>query len=206
MKHFTSIIFLTSIISLMGCNGSKPSEGQNAVGKTSAAEGPNNSVVIQVQSELDTLKGSLAAEAIGKIGDTEIKISYHSPAVRGRIVWGGLVPFDRVWVTGAHMATKIEFGKDVLVANKIIPSGSYALFTIPGKDEWVIIINKNWEQHLADNYDEKDDVVRVKIKPEIKGTNQERLRYAIEVDGKTEGEIVVYWEKVEISLPVSTSH
>ena len=206
MKNFISIIFLASIISLMGCNGSKPSEGQNAVGKTSAAEGPNNSVVIQVQSELDTLKGSLAAEAIGKIGDTEIKISYHSPAVRGRIVWGGLVPFDRVWVTGAHMATKIEFSKDVLVANKIIPSGSYALFTIPGKDEWVIIINKNWEQHLADNYDEKDDVVRVKIKPEIKGTNQERLRYAIEVDGKTEGEIVVYWEKVEISLPVSTSH
>ena len=205
MKNFISIIFLASIISLMGCGGNNSK--QESTKKSDVAENKTaNLIVIQPQAEQDTLKGSLPAEATGKIGDTEINISYHSPAVRGRIIWGGLVPYDKVWVTGAHMATKIEFSKDVLVANKIIPSGSYALFTIPGKDEWVIIINKNWEQHLADNYDEKDDVVRVKIKPEIEGTNQERLRYAIEADGKTEGEIVVYWGKVEISLPVSTSH
>ena len=57
----------------------------------------DEAVIIQKQSQPDTLKGSLKAKAIGKIGDTEIKISYHSPAVRGRIVWGGLVPYDKVW-------------------------------------------------------------------------------------------------------------
>ncbi len=205
MKNLITIVSFASLISLFGCSGNKSTEDQNAKGKKSIEKAQYNSVVIQAQSEPDTLKGSLEAEAIGKIGGTEIKISYHSPAVRGRIVWGGLVPYDKVWVTGAHMATKIEFTKDVTIENKVVPAGSYALFTIPGKDEWTIIINKNWEQHLADNYDEQDDVVRVKMKPEMEDTNQERLRYAIEADSNTEGEIVFYWEKVEVSLPVSTS-
>ena len=85
-----------------------------------------------------------------------------------------------------------------------IPAGKYALFSIPGKEEWTIIINKNWDQHLADNYDRKDDVARIKVKPEIERDNQERLRYMIESENATEGEVVIYWEMLEISLPVST--
>ncbi len=158
-------------------------------------------VVIQKQSEPDTLKGSLNAMATGKIGEVEIKISYHSPAVRGRILWGGLVPYNKVWVTGAHMATSVEFSNDVLIGDKTVAAGKYAFFTIPGKVEWTILINKNWQQHLSDNYDEKLDVVRVKVKPETESTNQERLRYEIEEEGEG-GEIAVYWEKIEITLPI----
>lgn len=201
MKNFNSIIFLASIISLMGCGGNNSK--QESTKKSDVAENKTaNSIVIQPQSEQDTLKGSLPAEATGKIGDTEINISYHSPAVRGRIVWGGLVPFDKVWVTGAHMATSIEFSADVLIGNKSVVAGKYALFTIPGKEEWTVIINKNWQQHLTDQYNENDDVVRVKVKPEIEDTTQERLRYMVEAESNTEGEIVIYWEKLEVSLPI----
>lgn len=121
--------------------------------------------------------------------------------MRERIIWGGLVPFDKVWVTGAHSATSIEFSKDLVIGGKLVAAGKYAFFTIPGKSEWTIIINKNWRQHLTDRYDEKEDVVRVKVKPETEDRHQERLRYAVEIDSNTEGEIVVYWEKLEISLP-----
>ena len=101
------------------------------------------------------------------------------------------------------MATSVEFNHDVLIENKTIPAGKYALFTIPGKEKWIIIINTNWKQHLTDNYDAKDDVVRVTIEPEIEERNQERLRYVIESEGDTRGELVIYWEKLEVSLPFS---
>ncbi|MFX7732024.1 DUF2911 domain-containing protein, partial [Acinetobacter baumannii] len=72
---------------------------------------------------------------------------------------------DEVWVTGAHEATTFEIGKSFIVGGKEIPAGKYAIFTIPGKNEWTVIINKQWKQHLATEYDEKEDVVRIKVKP-----------------------------------------
>jgi len=161
-------------------------------------------IVINEQSEADTLKGSLKAVASGSIGSTSIVVNYHSPAVRGRVIWGGLVPFDNVWVTGAHKATNIEFSGKVRIGRTTIEAGKYALFTIPGKDQWTIIINKNWEQHLADDYSDKDDIVRIKVKPEVESVNQERLRYVIETESASKGELVIYWEKLEISLPVES--
>lgn len=125
------------------------------------------------------------------------------PAVRGRIVWGGLVPYDQVWVTGAHMATNLQFDQALTIGGQSIPAGKYAFFTIPGKDEWTVILNKNWEQHLADKYDQKEDLVRVKVKPETVEQRQERLRYEINSLSENQGEIVVSWEKQRITLPVA---
>jgi hypothetical protein len=200
MKTFIMALFLAGLLS--NCSTKEAKDGAET---GPASKTKNAAIEIHPQSEPDTLKGSLDASANGKIGDMNISISYHSPAVRGRIVWGGLVPFDKVWVTGAHMATAITFDQDVLVGNSTIPSGKYALFTIPGKEDWTIIINKNWQQHLTDNYDAKEDVVRFQVKPETEETFQERLRYALEAESATEGEIVIYWEKLEISIPVKIS-
>lgn len=161
-------------------------------------------VVIQPQTESDTLKGSLKALVTGKIGNTVVTINYYSPAVRGRVIWGGLVPMDQVWVTGAHKATSVEFEGAVKIGDVEVPGGKYSLFTIPSKDEWTIIINKNWDQHLADEYDQKDDLVRIKVKPKTEEVNQERLRYVIESEERKKGEIVVYWEKLEVSLPITS--
>ena len=160
-------------------------------------------ILISEQSEPDTLKGSLKAFVEGKIGNANVKITYHSPAVRGRVVWGGLVPYDQVWVAGAHMATSFETDEELIIEGTRIPAGRYAFFTIPGKNDWIIIINKNFQQHLADDYSEKDDLFRIKIKPEIRPENQERLLYQIVSKPGNTGEIVFNWEKLKIVIPVS---
>ncbi len=200
MKKIIYSVLLISILS--NCSTNKTKEESE---KEPVLLNDNSIVEIQPQSQRDTLKGSLKAEAKGKIGAATITISYHSPAVRGRIVWGGLVPYDKVWVTGAHMATSIEFDQDITIGGTKISAGKYGFFTIPGKSEWTIIINKNWQQHLTDEYDLKDDVIRVIVKSETEETPQERLRYVVETESSTEGEIVIYWEELEVSLPIIAS-
>jgi hypothetical protein len=195
------LVLLFEIVILFGCTSKKLSQDQPTDSSALIKPREKQDVVIQQQSEPDTLKRSTKAQAIGQIGDASIKILYYSPAVRGRIIWGGLVPFDRVWVTGAHSATSIEFSRDLVIDGKTIAAGKYAFFTIPTKKDWTIVINRNWRQHLTDQYDEKQDVLRVRVTPEMEDTNQERLRYVIEKESDSEGEIVIYWEKLEISLP-----
>ncbi len=147
----------------------------------------------------DTTKKSIKSMAFAVINGDSIKINYHSPGVRKRIIWGGLVPFDEVWVTGAHDATTLEIPKAIIVNGKEIPAGKYAFFTIPGKKEWTLIINKNWKQHLASEYDEKDDIVRVKVKPK-KNEHTERLQYFIDATNGDNGKIAVAWEKIKIEF------
>ncbi len=151
--------------------------------------------------KIDSSRRSIKSRAIGIVNGDTVTINYHSPGVRGRIIWGGLVPFEQVWVTGAHNATSIEFPKPFLVAGKEIPAGKYAFFTIPGKTEWTLILNKNWEQHLADDYDEKEDIIRVAVKP---GENKhtERLQYFAEPGKKGKLTIAMAWEKIRVELPV----
>jgi len=150
----------------------------------------------------DTSKKSIPSETKKWVGNTDIKINYHSPAVRGRNIWGGLVAYDVVWVTGAHKATTIEVGKDFLIGGKRIPAGKYAIFSIPGKEEWTIIINKNWNQHLVDEYSESEDIVRVKVKPEPLIKNAERLKYEIDQTGERIADIIISWEKIQISFDI----
>lgn len=147
----------------------------------------------------DTSKKSIKSMAYAIVNGDSIKINYHSPGVRKRIIWGGLVPFDEVWVTGAHDATTLEMPKVFVVNGKEIPAGKYAIFSIPGKKEWTLIINKNWEQHLATEYDERDDIVRIKVKP--KNVNHtERLQYYIETGNSETGKIAVAWERIRVEF------
>lgn len=148
----------------------------------------------------DTTKKSIKSMAYAVINGDSIKINYHSPGVRKRIIWGGLVPFGEVWVTGAHDATTFETAKPLLIGGKVIPAGKYAFFTIPGKTEWIVIINKQWKQHLATEYEAKDDVVRIKVKPKA-NAHKERLQYFVEKSRENNGKIAVAWEKIRIEIP-----
>lgn len=150
----------------------------------------------------DTTKRGIKSAAVGMIGQDSVKINYHSPGVRGRIIWGGLVPYDDVWVTGAHDATTLEVGSPFVVGGKEIPAGKYGLFTIPGKNEWTVIINTKWQQHLAIEYDQKEDVVRIKVKP-VKHALTERLQYFVEPGKSNTGKIAVAWEKLRIEFPIT---
>ena len=200
LKHYISIFPATFCLLVSSCT-QPPTKQKNSTPPVEIKEVKADQVILQ-QSEPDTLIGSLEAEAQASIGSAKIKITYHSPAVRGRVVWGGLVPYDQVWVTGAHSATSLETDQKLVIGGKVIPAGRYALFTIPGKEDWTIIINKNSQQHLADNYSEKDDLVRVLVKPEFQQVNQERLRYEIFSNAKNTGQIVISWEKLKLTMLV----
>src|SRR5690349_23229846 len=93
--------------------------------------------------QTDTTKGSIPSQAEMMFGKIGVRIQYYAPAVRGRIIWGGLISYDQVWVTGAHRATSLEINSSFEIEGKVLDPGKYALFTIPGKDRWTIIINKN---------------------------------------------------------------
>jgi hypothetical protein len=107
-----------------------------------------------------------------------------------------------VWVTGAHSATSFEFNVPVTIGGKEIAAGKYAFFTIPGKDSWTIIINKNWEQHLSDDYSEKEDVHRFTVTP-AEGALRERLDYRLEKNSDKELKFVFRWEKIVVSFPIT---
>lgn len=135
------------------------------------------------------------------IGDAHIHIDYSSPGVRDRIIFGGLVGYDNVWQAGAHRATWIETNKDLLINGERLPKGKYGFFTIPSKGDWTLIINKNWDQHGKDDYDDKEDVIRFKVSPTISEEITEHLEYRVNKVNENEGTISLAWEKVTISFP-----
>jgi hypothetical protein len=190
MNQFLTIIVLFLLL-LASCTNNEQGHTHDAVVITKTRQG-----------EVDTSKKSIPAYVQNKIGAARVRIHYHSPAVRGRIIWGGLVPYDAVWVTGAHNATNIESDMDFIIDGKRIAAGKYAFFTIPGREEWTAIINKNWDQHLADEYKQEDDLVRIKIKPAQLDYNQERLMYDINQWSQKEGDIIVMWERLKLVIPV----
>ena len=143
--------------------------------------------------------------AMTNVGKNHVHIEYHSPSKRGRQIFGGLVAYGEVWVTGAHNATSIRFSKDVEIGGVDIPEGKYALFTIPGEDEWTVIINKNWDQHLADEYDQAEDIVRLKVTPEKLDEPVESLIYEVIAEDAKTGTIVISWDDVRISFTIKNA-
>ncbi|MFT5771052.1 MAG: hypothetical protein ACI9UV_000714 [Algoriphagus sp.] len=138
--------------------------------------------------------------AMAMIGGNHIHIDYSSPSVRGRQVFGGLVAMNEVWVTGAHKATSIQIDKPVTINGKHIEVGKYGFFTIPGENEWTVILNQVWDMHLADDYDQSKDVLRFTVKPENLSETVEALTFEMtEKDSKTT-QITIAWDKIKISF------
>ncbi len=195
-----STVILFSFATLLSCSETRKKgyEGEHH-GVPSAgnyADSVNNGIIPK-----DTLKGSPIRTAMAQIGNNHIHITYGSPGVKGRTIWGGLVAHDQVWVTGAHKATSIDFSNDVIISDQKISAGKYGFFTIPGKEEWILILNKNWDQHLADKYSDKQDVLRVEVKPTATEKITQRLTYSITTDTDSSGQIQIAWEKISVSLP-----
>lgn len=142
------------------------------------------------------------ATATGKIGDANITINYSSPAVKGRKVWGELVPYDKAWRAGANEATTFETDKAIKVQGKELPAGKYSLFAIPGEKEWQFIFNSETGQwgvkRSGDaNFDPAKTVLTVTAKPASSSTMNERLLY--EVGAKN---FVLKWENLEVPVAI----
>ena len=156
-------------------------------------------LIITLIVPLSWAQESPPATAEGTVNGVSIKVDYHSPKVKGRTIWGGLEPYDKVWRTGANNATTIEVSDDVKIGNNKMPKGKYALFTIPKKgDSWTVIINKEAEQWGAYNYKESEDLFRFDV--EVKRTLElnESLKFNITDDGM----LVFTWEYRTFSFKI----
>lgn len=131
------------------------------------------------------------ASAEATVKGVQISINYHSPKVKERTIWGGLVPYDAVWRTGANNATTLEVSEDCKIGKNKVPKGKYALFTIPKiGDTWTVIINKEADQWGAYNYKESEDLCRFDVKVQRTLEHNESLKFDVEDDGT----VVFTWE------------
>ena len=144
---------------------------------------------------------SPGATVYQKIGTTDVTINYSRPGVKGRTIWGGLVPYNELWRTGANASTNIEFSTEVVIEGKKVPAGKYALFTIPTEKEWTIIINKKWEQGTAE-YSEAEDVARFKVTPKALDHSHEWMFFAIFAQSKNSAKAFLAWEKLMVPFTI----
>lgn len=143
-------------------------------------------------------RASKPAEASAMVGSTQVTIDYSQPAVKGREIFGALVPYGEVWRTGANEATTFEVDKDVLIEGQPLPAGKYALFTIPGEQEWALIFNRTAEQWGAYDYDQGQDALRVNVTPTKVPEQMELLSFNVEESG----EVSLQWADTQITFQV----
>ena len=160
-------------------------------------------LALLVSSAVFGQKPSPAETATGTAAGSDIKISYSSPAVKGRKIWGGLVPYDKVWRTGANEATIFETSKDIKIGGKTLKAGKYSLYTKPGEKAWQIIFNSQtgqWGIKMDGSTTDdpaKDVLVATAVPMKSKSMNE---RFKIEVNSNG---IVLLWEN--LAVPVAFS-
>ncbi|MFN4235054.1 MAG: DUF2911 domain-containing protein [Bacteroidia bacterium] len=162
------------------------------------------SIVSVFAQTLNIPQPSPAQTITQSFATSKIEISYSRPSVRGRTIFGDLVPYDKVWRTGANNATTIYFGEDVVINNVKIPKGKYGLLTIPGKEEWTIIISKDTTVTSPNDYKQENDAVRVKAKPVTLSKNIETFTIDIANIKNNSADIEIKWANTEVSFNVST--
>jgi len=156
-----------------------------------------------IAQSIQTPSASPAATFQQRVGLTDITLNYSRPGVKERKIFGDLVPYDKLWRTGANMATRIEFSDDVRIEGNELKAGAYALFTIPGKDHWTIVFNSNYNQGGIAQYKESEDVLRVKVTPEEMDEKIETFTIDINDITDTSAKIWIIWENTAVPVRVN---
>jgi hypothetical protein len=152
-------------------------------------------------AQLKLPRVSPKASVMQTVGLTDVTVTYSRPGVKGRTIWGDLVPYDKVWRTGANEATSIVFSKDVTVNGKPLPAGTYSLHTIPGKTSWTVIFNRKAEQWGSYQYDATQDALRIDVAP-TSGPHVEWMTFSFP-DVKTDSaQVELAWEKVRVAFTI----
>jgi hypothetical protein len=146
----------------------------------------------------DAERRSKNGRLLATIDGVELVIEYGRPQVRGREIWGALVPHDRLWRTGADEATTITFAAPVEVEGEALAAGTYALFTIPGAERWTVVFNRQAKQWGTGSYDAEQDALRVEVAPRA-GEPVEELTFAATADG-----FALQWAGLEVPVRVSS--
>jgi hypothetical protein len=158
--------------------------------------------VAVAQSPLELPAPSPKARADQRVGVTDFSIEYSSPGVKGRQIWGGLVPYDELWRAGANAATKLTASRDFTFGDTAVPAGSYAYYATPGKTSWTVVLNTSANASGTQGYDEKKNVATVTVTPEALPAHRERLAYSF-TDTTDEGtNLDLEWEKLRVRVPI----
>ncbi|MCE2708579.1 MAG: DUF2911 domain-containing protein [Bacteroidota bacterium] len=193
MKLLINLILFTSV--LVSCTGQSKTETSSEDSLTT-----NQETITNTPAPKSPRTASTAT-----IDGNQIQIDYSSPSVRGRQIFGGLVGYGEVWVTGAHKATSIQFDNAVVIEGKVIPAGKYGLFTIPMEGQWTIILNEKWDMHLADEYDSNYDILRINRPIEPLPNKVESLTFSIDVVSDGKAQISIAWDKTKVKFELTNS-
>lgn len=194
-------VFIVSLISLTSLNA------QDKQNNTMGMKQGNQKSGQAVPDWNKKVRVSPKAFVTQTIGLTDVTISYSRPGVKGRKIWGGLVPYNKVWRAGANEATKFTFGKDVNVNGHKLTTGSYSFFLIPAKGEWTVIFNKVADQWGAFEYNEAEDALRFKVKPQSH-VMREWLTYnftdmKVDTKGGVNSAVVnMVWDKLRLPITI----
>ena len=161
--------------------------------------------IASAQNDLNLPDVSQAAEAKQRIALTDVTVKYHRPLVNGRKIWGGLVPYGKVWRVGANENTTIEFSDPVSVQGKPLDKGTYGLHMIPNQDSWTVIFSKTNTGWGSYSYDQKEDALRVDVKPRPLAENKEALEFDFEDLKPTATAVTLKWEKLGVPFTVSVN-
>lgn len=141
-----------------------------------------------------------------RVGLTDISMEYSRPGVKDRVIFGDLVPYGEMWRTGANASTKIEFSSDVVVEGNEVPAGKYALYMIPGKDKWTVVLHKNlsyWGTGGKD-YKESEDQCRFDVKPNAYPAKVETMTFMVSDIRNESCNIEFLWENTQVKFKVET--
>ena len=149
-----------------------------------------------------TKKSSPPVTASGTVHGAQITIDYSSPSVKGRKIFGGLVPYNKVWRAGANEATLFTTDKALMVEGKSLPAGKYSLFATPGEKEWTLIFNSEtgqWGDNQSGdaNINTAKNVLSVKVAPQMLSSVQEAMTFTIDAAGFS-----LSWDKVKVPVSI----
>lgn len=154
--------------------------------------------------QIRTPRPSPDATVTQMVGVTEVNIDYSSPGVKGREIWGELVPYGEVWRTGANEVTSITFSDLVKINGNDLPAGTYGIHTLPGESEWEFIFSKDTKVNDGSNYDPAKDALRIKVKPE-EHHFMERMTFLFTDVTDNSVNVNLVWDKLMVSFKVETN-
>jgi hypothetical protein len=153
------------------------------------------------QDAPDLPRPSPLARVEQRVGVTDFAVEYSSPGVKKRKIWGGLVPYDELWRTGANAATKLEASRDFTFGGIAVAAGTYSLFTIPGKKSWTVILNSKADLAGTRDYDETNNVARVTVNAAA-APLRERMAFLFSNTTDDTARLDLEWDKLRVSVPI----
>ncbi|KEO74017.1 hypothetical protein EL17_07650 [Anditalea andensis] len=159
---------------------------------------------LSLAQQIQMPQASPQATLVQKVGLTDVKVEYSRPSTKDRKIFGELVPYGQVWRTGANAATIVTFSTDVKVEGKDVPQGSYALYSIPEKNEWTFILSKNTKLWGATGYDAEEDLIRFQVKPGKTGSKYETMEISFVDMTDTGASLSTKWENTSAKFRIET--